>query len=151
MVEVNYLAILLAVLASFAIGGVWYSPKVLGKRWGQLTGQKEQSDKKGLVRQLIVTAICSLVLAYVLAHVSYISHDFFRNSFLVDSLNTAFWLWLGISVTTVVSHDVFERRPFALTVMTVGYQFVLIMIMGLIIGLVEPNAISEAKNAVSML
>jgi cation transport ATPase len=150
-VEVNYVAILLAVLASFAIGGIWYSPKVLGRRWATLTKQKTDNNTKGLLRMMAVTIVCYFLLAFVIAHVAYISHDFFKNSFLQDSLTTAFWLWLGVSVTTVLVQDIFERRPFALTVMTIGYQFVLIMTMGLIIGLAEPAAISEAKNAVSML
>ena len=37
--QVNWLAVLLAFIASMAIGFVWYLPAVLGKRWMEAVRQ----------------------------------------------------------------------------------------------------------------
>src|SRR5580765_953604 len=36
--DVNWLAVLVAAVLKFVIGGVWYSPPVFGPRWGAIVG-----------------------------------------------------------------------------------------------------------------
>ena len=36
--DLNWLAILVAALAFFALGAVWYQPKVMGGRWMKAAG-----------------------------------------------------------------------------------------------------------------
>lgn len=88
-----------------------------------------------MVRIMGLTVVMAFLEAFVIAHVADISKEFFNTSSLSAGLQSAFWLWLGISMTTVLVHDLFERRPTKLTLLTVGNQFVTLMIMGLIIGL----------------
>jgi hypothetical protein len=49
---------------------------------------------------------------------------------------TAFWLWLGFTAARFITHDAFEGRPMALTFLNVSLEFVTIMVMGLLIGLI---------------
>jgi hypothetical protein len=83
-----------------------------------------------------VTFLLSLLTAYILAHVSYLSYKFFGDSFLQDSLSTAFWLWLGLTASRIVTHDLFEGRRKKLTLLTISNEFVTLLVMGLVIGLV---------------
>jgi hypothetical protein len=54
---------------------------------------------------------------------------------LQDALTTAFWMWLGFIAARIITHDAFEQRPTELTVMNVVHEFVTLMAMGLVIGL----------------
>jgi hypothetical protein len=137
MVEVNYVAVLLAALATMLVGSVWYTPAVFGKIWMKLA--KVKPDQKMTTMQMTklfgLTFIAALVSAYVLAHVTYLSNQFFGNTFLQDALSTGFWLWLGFVVARILTHDLFEGRPGKLTLLTAGNEFVTVMVMALIIGL----------------
>lgn len=135
-VDVNWLGVVLAMVSSMAVGMVWYAKSVFGTRWMKLVGMTDAKASKGAGRAIGITIVVSLITAYVLAHVTYLSHEFFGNSFLQDALTTAFWLWLGFVAARVITHDVFEQRPTELTMLTVVHEFVTIMLMGLVIGLV---------------
>jgi hypothetical protein len=134
-VQINYLAVVLAMLSSMVVGSVWYAMPVFGKTWAKLA--KIDLTKKGapVWQPIAVTAVVSLITAYVLAHVTFLSHQFFQNSFLADALSTAFWVWLGFTAARFITHDAFEGRPAKLTLINIAHELVTFMVMGLIIGL----------------
>jgi len=134
-VQVNYLAVFLAMLSSMVVGSVWYARKVFGNTWAKLAKIDMDKDRGSVFKPIATTVVVSLITAYVLAHVAYLSNHFFENSFLQDSLMTAFWMWLGFTAARFITHDAFEGRPVKLTVLNIGNEFVTIMAMGLIIGL----------------
>ncbi|MDF2461200.1 MAG: hypothetical protein K0S68_603 [Candidatus Saccharibacteria bacterium] len=137
-VQVNYLAVVLAMLSSMVVGSIWYARPVFGKTWMKLTKVDPSKPGSPVWQPIVITAVVSLITAYVLAHVAYLSNFFFANSFLQDSLSTAFWLWLGFTAARFITHDAFEGRPAKLTAINLGNEFVTIMIMGLILGLMGP-------------
>ncbi len=134
-VQINYLAVVLAMLSSMVVGSIWYAQAVFGKEWAKLAKVKIKTDTAGMLKPIGVTLVVSLITAYVLAHVAYVSNQFFENSFLQDTLMTAFWLWIGFTAARFITHDAFEGRPEKLTILNLGNEFVTIMLMGLIIGL----------------
>lgn len=140
-VQVNYWAVLLAAIASMGIGSVWYAQSVFGKPWAKLA--RVDMHKKQSANQMAFlfggTFIVALITAYVLAHVSYLSHSFFKNDFLQDAVTTAFWLWLGLTAARIFTHDSFEGRPLKLTALTVSHELVTLLVMAAIIGLFGVN------------
>ena len=135
-VEVNYLAVLLAAVSSMVVGSIWYTPSVFGNTWMKLAKiepKKQMSTSDKLM--FVWVFLLSLLTAYVLAHVTFLSNSFFGHSFLQDALSTAFWVWIGFVVTRIVTHNMFDRRPGKLTWLALGNEFITIMVMGLIIGL----------------
>ena len=44
MPEVNYLAVGLAALSAFVLGGLWYSPLLFAKKWMAYTGAGECAE-----------------------------------------------------------------------------------------------------------
>ena len=133
---VNIWAVVLAALSSMVVGTIWYGP-LLGKQWMKLSGADKvpQSKRMAMGPYLVSLFLLSLLMAYIIAHVTYLAHSFYSNSFLQDSVTTAFWLWLGIALTRTVSTDLSESKPRKLTLINIGNQFVTILVMGLIIGL----------------
>lgn len=134
-VGINYLAVLLAAASSMVVGSIWYAKPVFGKPWQKFAGVTDKDMEKGVAYALGVTAAVSLITAYVLAHIIYLSNTYFHNSFLQDSLTTAFWVWLGFTAARIITHDAFEHRRKKLTLITISHEFVTLVIMGLIIGL----------------
>src|ERR1700741_281142 len=108
-VQVNVLAIFLAAASSMVVGSIWYSKSVFGTVWGKLAKVKmDGKPKPGEMAWLLgTTFVASLLMAYSLAHVTYLSNTFFQNSFMQDALATGFWLWLGFVVTRLYVHDAF--------------------------------------------
>jgi hypothetical protein len=137
-VEVNMVAVVLATLSSMVVGSIWYAPKVFGNAWMKLSKLDPKKQDRGAAKAIIMTLIVSFVTAYVVAHVAFLSNAFFGNSFLYDSLMTAFWLWLGLTAARFITHDAFERRPARLTMLNITHELVTIVVMGLIIGLMKP-------------
>ncbi len=135
-VEVNYLAVVAAMLSTMVVGAIWYAKPVFGKEWMKLVGMTDNKASKGAGKAMATTLVVSLISAYVLAHVAFLSNQYFQNSFLMDSLTSAFWIWLGFVAARFITHDAFEQRPTKLTVLTISNEFVTFMVMGLVIGLI---------------
>jgi hypothetical protein len=135
-VQVNALGVLLAAVSSMVVGSIWYARPVFGNTWMKLAKVKMDGDKDKMWLPILITFILSLITAYVLAHVSYLSNSFFHNTFLQDSVATAFWMWLGFTAARIYTHDLFEGRPTKLTVITVSHELVTFLVMGLVIGMV---------------
>ncbi len=135
-VVVNYGAVVLAALSAMVVGSIWYMPSVLGNTWMKLAGIKPDKNfpKKDMAQLYIGALVTSLLTAYILAHVSFLSNSFYGNSFLQDTLSTAFWLWLGIMACRLWVHDSFEGRPRKLTLLNGANDLVTIIVMALIIG-----------------
>ncbi len=134
-VQVNYLAVAAAMVSSMVVGSIWYARSVFGNTWIKLAKIDMKKNGGSVWKPIAITMVVSLITAYVLAHVIYLSNRFFHHSFLQDSLMTAFWLWLGFTAARFVTHDAFEGRPAKLTLLNVSHELVTIMLMGLIIGL----------------
>ncbi len=122
-------------LSSMVVGSIWYARGVFGNTWIKLAKIDLKKPGYPMWVPLVATAVVSLITAYILAHVAFLSNKFFGNSFLQDSLTTAFWLWLGFTAARFITHDAFEGRPWKLTLLTISHEFVTILIMAAIIGL----------------
>jgi len=133
-VQVNYWAVLAAAVSSMVVGMIWYTPGVFGAKWAKLARVDLKKMSTPQPMPLIVTFILSLITAYVLAHVSFLSNNFFHHSFVQDAVTTAGWLWLGLTATRLWVHDLFESRPWQLTMLNATHELVTLLVMGLVIG-----------------
>lgn len=134
--EINFWAVIVAAVGAMVVGAVWYAPSVFGKSWQKLTGLDNKKAQANASTVILAAAVISLITAYVLAHVAYLSNYFFQNSFLQDSLAAAFWVWLGFVAARFLTHAAFEQRPAKLSMINISYELVTLLTMGLIIGLI---------------
>lgn len=137
-VDVNYLAVVLAALSTFLVGLIWYSKPLFGTSWADMVHLSEAQQKKGMPKAMAFSLVAALITAYVVAHVAFLSNTYFGNSFMQDSLSSAFWLWLGISAANTVRQDSFEQRRKKLTFINMGNQLATLLAMGAIIGFLVP-------------
>ncbi|MEK7185836.1 MAG: DUF1761 domain-containing protein [Patescibacteria group bacterium] len=137
MIEVNYLAIVIAGIVSMALGFIWYHPIVLGKPWMKEKGFTPESLKKSqkeMGKFYGVSFVVSLITAYVLAHVIVMSENYFHNAMLMTGLMTAFWSWLGFMMPVQLNGTIFGDKNFKLFGIDTGYQLVSILAMGAVLG-----------------
>ena len=139
-VQVNYLAVFLAAASSMVVGAVWYARPVFGEKWAKLAklNLDDKKTRESAPKAIAWTFLLSLLTAYVLAHVSYLANSFFKHSFFQDAVSTAFWLWLGLVMTRITVHNLFEQKPRMLTFLAVVNEFVILMVMGVVIGWLHP-------------
>lgn len=132
-VDINYLAVLVAGIASMALGAFWYSPLAFGKMWMALSGLTEASmneaKKKGMTKLYTLAFIGSLVMSYVLAHFV----DYAGATTVQEGLQTGFWVWLGFMATKALGTVLWENKPVKLYVLNTAYDLVSLLIMASIL------------------
>jgi hypothetical protein len=135
MPEVNLLAVLVAGLVAFAIGGAWYSPAMFAGPWMAAHGYTDEKmaamkQSNPPARAMAVTAVCQIVMAYVVA-------------VLLAWTGMAGWtrgvamgvlLWVGLAGAVALIANVFSDKPIRVFVIESGYQLVCLIVMGTILG-----------------
>ena len=127
-IQLNYLAIVVAALSTFLIGGLWYSPAVFGKAWMKENGFTEESLKGGNMATIVG-------VAFILGVISAVNLAMFMGPE-NDPAMGAMWGFLagaGWVATFVGTHYLFERRSFKLFLINAGYSIVALTIMGIIL------------------
>lgn len=103
--QLNYFAILLATIAQFIIGAIWYMP-IFGKIWGKIHGfdkvpkAKQQKMMRSMTPYLIMQFVVTLVTTIVLA--LFITYLPLWNAYAI-----AAFFWIGFVVPTQVGAVVF--------------------------------------------
>ena len=140
MIEVNYIAVLLAAVVSMAIGFAWYSTALFGKPWMKLMGYTEKSMKessKGMEKMYALSFVLALLTAYVLSHVMTFSENFFGYSAVQTGLTSGFWMWVGFVAPVQASDVIFGGKKWKLFWINTGFQLVSLLGMGLTLGLMQ--------------
>ncbi|MDQ8758055.1 DUF1761 domain-containing protein [Sphingosinicella sp. LHD-64] len=128
MPEVNYIAVLLAALSAFVLGGLWYSPVLFGNKWAALTGQSEEVLKSGSMPVIFGGAfLLNLIAAFVLA--MFLGPMPPSHATLAGLSVGLCWVAASLGVNYL-----FERRPLGLWLINSGYFVLQFTAMGAIIG-----------------
>ncbi|QKV19882.1 DUF1761 domain-containing protein [Oricola thermophila] len=123
----NYLAILVAAVAAYLAGAIYYG--WLGRTWLDAARIKPEEAKMSL--PLMVTGfVCELVMAWVLAGV--IGH--LGAVTIRAGLLAGFLLWLGFIATTQTVNHRYQGFGWKLTLIDSVHWLVVALLMGGIIG-----------------
>jgi len=130
--DINYVTVLVAAIAAFAVGGVWYSPILFQKPWMKLMGDTG-NHKGGLTPAQAMAGefVAILLTSYILAHFIILINA----TTVTATLQLAFWLWLGFQAPMLLASVFFERRPLQLFIINAGQRLVAILVMATILGL----------------
>lgn len=134
-IHINWLAALVALVASMVLAKTWFNDKVFGKPWRKMTGITPTHSKKAGKKPIILTLFSNIITVWVLAAAVYIGSVFFDNSSVWNAILIGFVVWLAFSATTLVTHNAFEQKHQKLTAINNGYQLVLFVGIAAIIGL----------------
>ena len=129
--SVNWLAIILAVIASMALGFGWYM--LLAKQWVAALGRTP--DMVGNANQatpFIIAGLMQLIMAYFLA---LLTPRIFEATNIGSAMAMGFWLWLGFVITSMVINHRYQGSKWSLTLIDGGYLLGVLLVQGLVIGL----------------
>lgn len=126
----NWLAIIVAALANFLVGGLWYSPLLFGKLWMKENNFTEDELRKGNMPKIFgLTFLFSFIMAFNLA------------MFLNDGNTTVSWGaiagflagfgWVAMSIFVIGQ---FERKSTKYMLIHAGYVTISFVLMGFILG-----------------
>ncbi len=140
--KINYLAVLVATVLHFVLGGVWYGVIFSNKfiqlmNWNEAQLQEITAKSNG--KEYLIAFAASFVLVYILAH--FVQYTKART--VAGGIQTAFWLWLGFVATTQIATVIFEGRNFGLYLLNVGYQLVGCAIAGALLAIWRPRDAEE--------
>ena len=128
MPEVNYLAVALAALSAFLLGGLWYSPLLFANKWAALAGVSEEKMKSGSMAMIFGGAfLLNLIAAYVLA--MFLAGMALQAAALAGLSVGLCWVATSFGVSYL-----FERRPLGLWLINAGYFTLQFTAMGAILG-----------------
>jgi hypothetical protein len=130
MNQVHWLPILVATVAAFLIGGLWYSPVLFGKSWMNVNGLTDahmaaRSQSKTFLLAFVFTLLMAINLAAFLANPK-TTAAFGAAAGLAAGFG---WVTLGIAVISQ-----FEQRSWKYVAINGGYMTVTFVVMGAIIG-----------------
>jgi hypothetical protein len=130
--NLNWLAIIVAAVSAFVLGGLWYSPLLFAKRWMKETGITEESTKNANIIKIFS-------LAFVLALIA----SFFLAMFIGSDAGAGFgalagfMAGLGWVFTFMGISYLFESRTLGHFLINSVYSICSLTVMGLIIGVIQ--------------
>ena len=135
--DMNWLAILVAAIVIFVLGGLWYSPVLFVKRWLALQGRTPEQEKAQaaaanmpvMYASAFLTAlITSWAIALVFAH--------FSSEIAMTAAHGAmfgFLFWLGFAAPTSYATAIFSGKPKQLWLIDSAYNLVSFVLAGIIV------------------
>ena len=126
MLEMNYLAIVVAALAAFAVSFVWYS--VFGAELAKVS--PAFAEQKPAPWKMLVILGSSLVIAFVVSYVIGLAGDVSW----VSAVGIGALLWLGLAATQWVNSMVGENVPFKMALIHAGDWLVKLVLIAFIVG-----------------
>jgi hypothetical protein len=137
---INWLAVFVAGISAFVLGGIWYSPRLFGNAWmidNKLTMEDIRKGNFGKIYgwAFILSLIASVNLAMFLAPVpdtcpAECAQQIGMGSGAMYGALAGLWVFCFVAI-----HGLFEHKPARLIFINGGYALAALALMGAIIGL----------------
>ena len=128
--NINYLAVLVAALSTFLLGGLWYSPLLFGKAWMRANNFNDADVQTfSKARMFGWSFVFSVVMAVNLA--MFLAGPGTNVKWGMTAGALAGFGWVAMAIAII---GVFENRSWAYILINAGYMTVAFVVMGAIIG-----------------
>ena len=136
LAEVNYLSVVLAAVAAWLFGAVYYT--VLSKPWMAAMGKTEEQCKAEMAAKVGLAKAAPFILAFVgVFLMAFVLFGVLTHSGLwsvrAGMISGAF-CWFGFVLTTMTVNNGFHGRRPMLTVIDSGHWLGCLLIIGAIVG-----------------
>ncbi|MCI0558207.1 MAG: DUF1761 domain-containing protein [Nitrososphaera sp.] len=132
MFGINYWAVVVAAVAAFVVGAVWYSPFLFGKAYIELRGINPNvpADMRPPAGELLGEFVRNLVVAFVLAYfVVRLGVGDWKGA-----VQLGLWVWIGFQAMLLLGALLHENMPWKLYAIHVGDALVKTLLMTVILG-----------------
>ncbi|MBN2636170.1 MAG: DUF1761 domain-containing protein [Prolixibacteraceae bacterium] len=127
---INFIAVLVSAFSAFIVGWLWYGP-LFGKKWMELHGFTKEDVQKGtlpmpviMITNYVATALAALAIAMFIGAEANVGFGIFAGIMIAV-------FWIG---TSRLNDVLYEKKPFGLFLINVGYNIVIYTIIGAILG-----------------
>jgi|SRR6185369_3673622 len=130
---INWLAVLAAAAATFAIGALWYSPALFARQWMAAhgyTAEQAAAMRKNMAMAFVGSFVCYIVIAAALAALMVWT----GRVGLVEGVKLALLCWLGFAFTLGLTANLYSNKSRMVFVIDASYQLVFFIVMGAILG-----------------
>lgn len=131
-IHINYLAVIVAAVVAFAIGGLWYSPLLFANLWVKAHGYSEERLKEmqsGAGKAYAVSLVCQLLIAMAIA----IFVGYLQLGPLSQGMKLGALAWLGFAFPLGLMATMFTDKKMMVFWIDTGYQLVYLLVMASII------------------
>jgi Protein of unknown function (DUF1761) len=129
LTQINYLAVLVAAVSCFVIGGLWYSPVMFANLWMKEANITEESIKQANMSKIFgLSFILTLIISFNLA--AFLGPD----AGLVWGISAGALAGIGWVAASFGIVYLFERKSMKLFLINAGYLAVAFIVAGGIIG-----------------
>ena len=121
--HINWLAVLVATVAYFVLGALWYSKALFGSKWAKLVNLDTNNPdlKKGMGGMMLSTFVLMFIVSFGLEVL--IVKINFAQEFLFG-IKLGLLTGLAFATTAVSINYVYERRPSNLYLINNGYHVI---------------------------
>jgi Protein of unknown function (DUF1761) len=132
-VGINYLAVLVAAVAAWVLGAVWYM--ALSQPWLAAQGKtkadmKPPTSKAAAAGPFVLVFVAELIMAWMLAGIlGHLGGVTVKNGVISGAA-----CWFGFVLTTIATNYAFHGRKIMLTVIDAGHWLAVLLLMGVILG-----------------
>lgn len=135
--KINYVAIVIAVIANFILGYLWYTP-IFGKIWAKEMGFKTGNEPKQseFIKGLVYMLIGNLLFAWVLAH-NIVAWQFVPDvkemGKFSNAISSAIFTWIGFYFPVHLGSTVWEGKTWKLVGINGGYHLASLIVVSFIL------------------
>jgi len=132
--SINWLSVLLATIAAYAIGAVYYT--VLGKPWMRAARIDPATTAKRYSPFIIsfIGEFCLAVILYLVLYDITFAGSFSEEIDLVSGLAWSVIFWFGFVVITMTINHRYQGASWGLTIIDAIHWLLVLIVMGAIIG-----------------
>ncbi|TFG17809.1 MAG: DUF1761 domain-containing protein [Promethearchaeota archaeon] len=127
---INIFAVIVSIVVYWILGAIWFSAKVFGKPWTKALRRNIEDLGPG-IKQMLGSFLANVIVVIVLALIL----EFIGSYDVVTALLIALLVGVGFVVPTDFYDVIFEDKNMIAFLIDVGYHFLGIIIVGLILGL----------------
>ena len=139
-IQINMIAVLIAVVANFILGFLWYTP-LFGKAWGKEMGfnMENKPPASAMYKGMIFMVIGNFLMAYVFAHNMAVWNPLTWGlpaaevSASATAFSAAFFTWLGFYFPGDLGSVAWEQKSWKLFFINTGYHFVSLIVVAMIL------------------
>ena len=139
-IQINILAVLIAVVANFVLGFLWYG-KLFGRPWAAEMGYSmdEKPPASEMIKGMVFMIIGNFLMAWVFAHNMAVWNPVTWGlppsgmSPAANATMAAIFTWLGFYFPGDLGSTTWERRSWKLFFINTGYHFVSLLVVAMIL------------------
>ena len=145
MLRINYWAVVVAAVAAFVVGALWYSPLLFGIAYTELRGMNPDAiaDMRPSAGEMLGEFVRYLVVAYVLARFVVL----LRVADRMGALQLGLWVWFGFQAMFLLGAVIHESMPWKLYAIHAGDALVKTLLMTVILGVWRSKKLNPPKTA----